>query len=190
MVFFDWNDLFEPLLPSFLPFQIRVKFNSKNIYRCIVDEGASASILSSSSWQALSSLELVSTSHELLVFERHHSEYLGILLQFHLSLGGNIFLFNVIVVQGPLDFNILIGHDYVYVMNSLVSTLFWVMHFHNNRIIIIIDEMECDNHHPNLALVKVSLLYVTSVHVDSSPPQINYVAYYPRCSIPSEQKPM
>jgi hypothetical protein len=48
MVSFDWNDLVEPLLPSSAPFQIRVEVNSKNIYRCIVDEGASTSILSSS----------------------------------------------------------------------------------------------------------------------------------------------
>jgi hypothetical protein len=51
MVSFDWNDLVEPHLPSSAPFQIRVEVNSKNIYRCIVDEGASASILSSSVWK-------------------------------------------------------------------------------------------------------------------------------------------
>jgi hypothetical protein len=32
MVSFDWNDLFEPRLPSSTPFQIRVEFNSNNIY--------------------------------------------------------------------------------------------------------------------------------------------------------------
>jgi hypothetical protein len=37
MVSFDWNDLVEPLLPSYAPFQIRVEFNSKIIYRSIVD---------------------------------------------------------------------------------------------------------------------------------------------------------
>jgi hypothetical protein len=35
MVSFDWNDLVEPHLPSYTPFQIRVEVNSKNIYRCI-----------------------------------------------------------------------------------------------------------------------------------------------------------
>jgi hypothetical protein len=53
MVSFDWNDLFEPHLPSSTPFQIRVEVNSTNIYRCIVDEGASVSILSSSVWKVL-----------------------------------------------------------------------------------------------------------------------------------------
>jgi hypothetical protein len=79
MVYFDWNDLVEPHLPSSAPFQIRVEVNSKNIYRCIVDEGASTSILSSSVWKVLESPELVSGSHELLDFDRCPSEYLGVL---------------------------------------------------------------------------------------------------------------
>jgi hypothetical protein len=33
MVSFEWNDLVEPILPSSAPFQIRVEFNSNNIYR-------------------------------------------------------------------------------------------------------------------------------------------------------------
>jgi hypothetical protein len=89
-----------------------------------VDEGSSESILSSSSWQDLGSLELVFASHELLDFDRCPSEYLGIIPQFPISLGGNIFLVDVIVVQGALDFNMLLKHDYVYDMNVLVSTFF------------------------------------------------------------------
>jgi hypothetical protein len=79
MVSFDWNDLVGHRLPSSAPFQIRVEVNAKNIYQCIVDEGASTSIFSSSTWKALSSPELVFASHELLDFDRHPSEYLGIL---------------------------------------------------------------------------------------------------------------
>jgi hypothetical protein len=89
-----------------------------------VDEGASASILSSSVWKVLGSPKLVSTSHELLDFDRHPSEYLGVLPQFPISLGGKIVCVDVIVVQGPLDFNMLLRSDYVYAMNVVVSTLF------------------------------------------------------------------
>jgi hypothetical protein len=63
MVSFDWNDLVEPRLSSSSPFQIRVKVNSKNIYLCIVDKGAFASILSSSAWQSLGFHEFVTASH-------------------------------------------------------------------------------------------------------------------------------
>jgi hypothetical protein len=79
MVSFDWNDFVEPRLPFVAPFQIRVEVNSTNIYRCIVDEGASTSILSSSVLKVLGSPKLVSTSHELLAFDKNPSEYLGIL---------------------------------------------------------------------------------------------------------------
>jgi hypothetical protein len=79
MVSFDWNDLLEPRLPSSAPFQIRVEVKSTNIYRCIVDEGSSASILSSSVWKVLGSPVLLSSSHELLAFNRRPSEYLGVL---------------------------------------------------------------------------------------------------------------
>jgi hypothetical protein len=153
MVSFDWNDLIGPCLLSSTPFQIRVEVNSKTIYRCIVDERASASILSSSAWQALGSPELVYASHELLSFDRHPSEYLEILPQFPISLGGNIVIVDVIVVQGPLDFDMLLGHDYVYSMNVVVSTLFRVMHFHHNGSIVTINQLASDNHHPNLMLV-------------------------------------
>ena len=124
MVSFDWNDLVEPRLPSSAPFQIRVEVNSTNIYRCIVDEGASASILFSLVWKVFGSPKLVSASHELLDFDRHPSEYFGILPQLPISLGGKTFLVDVIAVQGPLDFNMLLGRDYVYAMNVVVSMLF------------------------------------------------------------------
>jgi hypothetical protein len=190
MVSFDWNDLVEPRLPSSSPFQIRVEFNSTNIYRCIVDEGASTSILSSSVWKVLGSPELVSASHELLDFDRRPSEYLGVLPQFPISLGGKIVHVYVIVVQGPLDFNMLLGRDYVYAMNVVVSTLFWVMHFPHNGSIVTINQLASDNHHPNSTLVQTSPLYVPSVRVDSTLPWVNYVVSYPRCSIASEQEPV
>jgi hypothetical protein len=66
----------------------------------------------------------MSSSHELLAFDKRPSEYLGILPQLPISLGGKIVLVDVIMVQGSLDFNMLLGCDYVYAMNVVVSTLF------------------------------------------------------------------
>jgi hypothetical protein len=190
MVSFDWNDLVEPCLPSSTPFQIRVEFNSINIYRCILDEGASTSILSSSVWIVLGSLEILSSSHELLAFDICPSEYLVVLPQLPISLGGKTVLVDVIVVQGPLDFNMLLGRDYVYAMNVVVSTLFRVMHFPHNGRIVTIDQLEYNNHHPNSTLFQTTPLYVPSIRVDSTPPRVNYVASYPRCSIAYEQEPV
>jgi hypothetical protein len=190
MVSFDWNDRVEPHIPSSAPFKIRVEVNSTNSYQCIVDEGVSTSILSSLVWKVLGSLELVFSSHELLYFKRCSSECLGILPQLLISLGVKIILVDVIVVQGPLDFNILLGCDYVYAMNVVVSNLFWVMHFPHNGIIVTIHQLASDNHHPNSLLFHTTPLNVPSVCVDSTLPWVNYVASYPQCSISSEQEPM
>ena len=45
------------------------------------------------------------------------------------------------VVQGPLDFNILLGPDYVYTMKVVVSTLFQVMYFPHDGKIVAIDHL-------------------------------------------------
>jgi len=80
MVSFDWNDLVEPRLPSSAPFLIRVEVNSTKNDQCIVDEGASTSILSSLVWKVFGSLEIVSTSHEMLDFDRCPSDIWGFFL--------------------------------------------------------------------------------------------------------------
>jgi hypothetical protein len=64
MVSFDWNDLVEPHLPSSAPFHIM------GVHRCIIDEGSSASILSSLAWQVLGSPKLVSATSEFLDFDK------------------------------------------------------------------------------------------------------------------------
>jgi hypothetical protein len=44
------------------------------------------------------------------------------------------------VIQGPLEFDFLLGRDYVYAMKVVVSTLFRVMHFPHNGNIVTIDQ--------------------------------------------------
>ena len=64
-VSFDWDSLVEPRLPSIAPFQIRVKFNSKNFYRFEVDKGSFTSIISSSTWKSLGSPKLLAIDSQL-----------------------------------------------------------------------------------------------------------------------------
>jgi hypothetical protein len=104
--------------------------------------------------------ELVVALHKLLDFDRCPSEYLGILPQFPISLAGKIFLVDVIVVQGPLYFNMLLRCDYVYALNVVVSTLFRVIHFPHTGSIFTIDQLASDNIHPNSVLVQDAPLYI------------------------------
>ena len=45
------------------------------------------------------------------------------------------------VVQGPLDFNLLLGRDYAYAMKVVVSTLFIFMHITHDGKIVTIDQL-------------------------------------------------
>ena len=46
------------------------------------------------------------------------------------------------VVQGPLDYNILLGRDYIYSMGAIVSSLFRVMCFpHEGRVVHLVDQL-------------------------------------------------
>ena len=44
-------------------------------------------------------------------------------------------------IKGPLEFNMLLRHDYVYVMNVVVSTLFRVLYFPHNGSIMLIHKL-------------------------------------------------
>ena len=75
----------------------------------------------------------MSTASQLLVFDRRTCIGLGILAQTPINLGGNTILVNFMVIEYPLDFNMLLGCDYVYAMQAMVSTLFRVMYFNHGE---------------------------------------------------------
>ena len=124
LILFDWSNLTEYHLHLSVPFHIAMRVATKSILRTIIDEGASVSILSSTTWQAIGSLLLVPATNQILDFNRIPTTPLGILPQFPINLEGKTVFIDVMVVQGPLDFNILLGRDYVYAMKVVVSTLF------------------------------------------------------------------
>lgn len=79
----------------------------------IIDEGTYASILSSTSSKYLGSPQLVPVTRNLLAFNRRTNKPLGILPKFPITLGRKTVYIDLMVVQGSLDFNLLLVHDYV-----------------------------------------------------------------------------
>ena len=67
---------------------------------------------------------LVPTIDRILCLIRIPTTPLYILPHFHITLGGKNVCIDVINVQGPLYFNILLGHDYLCAMEVVVSTQF------------------------------------------------------------------
>lgn len=119
----------------------------------MVDEGSSSSIISSLKWKDLGSPKLLASDNQFLAYDRRPGESMGVLTQFPITLGGKTIFIDMMVVDLPLDFNMLLGHDFVYAMNAMVSSLFRVMCFPYNGNIVTIDQITYDNHHPNLNLL-------------------------------------
>jgi hypothetical protein len=106
---FDWGVLTGPHLPSYIPFQITVQVFGRDVPQTLIDEGSSVSILSSFAWKALGCPPLASVTQNLLAFNRRTSQPLGTLPQFPVTLGGKTVFIDVMVVQDPLDFALLLG---------------------------------------------------------------------------------
>ena len=67
---------------------------------------------------------------------------MGILPNVPITLKGKTVQMNVMVVQGPLDYNLLLGRDYIYCMGAIVSSLFRVMCFpHEGRVVRLVDQL-------------------------------------------------
>lgn len=83
------------------------------------------------------------------------------------------------VVQGPLDFNFLLGCNYVYDMGSLISSLFCVKFFLHEGRIVTIDQLSFIS--PNLTPNLLASLNGPYMQVVSHLPHIDYVE---TCSMP------
>jgi len=113
-----------------VPFQITVHAYDKAVPGTILDEGASVSLMPSTTWQALGSPQLVPVAQHLLAFGGGTSLPLGILPNFPTTLGGKTIYIDVIIVQGALDFSLLLGHEYVmpWGPSSLHFSMWFVFH--------------------------------------------------------------
>jgi hypothetical protein len=174
-ILFNWGALTGPRLPSHIPFHITVQVCGQDVPQTLIDEGVSVSIFSSLAWQALGCPQLAPVTQNLLAFNRRTSQPLGTLPQFPVTLGGNTVFIDVMVVQDPLDFSLLLGRDYVYAMKAIMSTLFRVIYFPHDGRIVTIDQLSFFG--PNLT--SMTSLHDSYMHMVSPLPQVNYVALSP-----------
>jgi hypothetical protein len=95
-------------------------------------------------------------------------------------LGGKTVFIDVIVAQDPLNFTLLLGRDYVYVMKAIVSTFFRLISFPHNGRIVTIDQLSFIG--PDW-ITSLNGSYMQTV---SPPPHVNYVALSPMTSTPDD----
>ena len=80
-------------LPHKLTFQIITKVVKNKVFRTILDEGASTSVLSMSCWKAIGSPDLVTSPTTLKAFDGRGFQPHGLIPTLSFKLGGKIFLF-------------------------------------------------------------------------------------------------
>jgi hypothetical protein len=99
-------------------------------------------------------------------------------------LGRKTVFIDVMVVQDPLDFSLLLGRDYVYAMKAIVSTLFHVISFPQDGRIVTIDQLSF------IGPDRMTSLNGSYVQTISPLPQVNYVVLSPMPSVVDEDTPL
>jgi hypothetical protein len=118
-----------PSLPPQLTFQIQVIVENKNIFRTVIDEGASTCVMSITCWKDISSHALTESHNTLKAFNGTRFKPYGVLPSLSITLEGKVITVEVEVFDAPLDYNLLLGHSWIYSMRAVVSTLFCVLCF-------------------------------------------------------------
>ena len=123
-------------------------------------------------------------------FDRITGIALGIVAQTPVNLGVKTILVDFMVIEDPLDFNMLLRRDYVYAMQAVVSTFFRVMYFNHGEEIVTIDQLDFLDPSPDPAKDQVFPLSMPSVSIETTLPQVNYVASCPLRSIATKKQPL
>ncbi len=157
-----------------MPFQITGHAYDKVVPSTVLDEGASVSFIPFTTWQALDSPQLVPITQSLLAFDGGTSQPLGILPKFPITLGGKTVYIDMMVVEGALDFSILLGCDYIYAMGALVYSLLHVVCFLHDGRMVTIDQLSFFSQ--PVPLVQPSSPISFCSQAVPFLPQVNYVA--------------
>ena len=111
----------------------------------MIDAGTVASMMSLSCSKGLGSLELSQSATMLTYFDGRSFRPYEILPSLKVQLGGKTVAIEVKVVDAPLDYNILLGRNWMYSMQAVASSLFQVVCFPLNGNIITIDQTSFHN---------------------------------------------
>jgi hypothetical protein len=160
-IMLDTTDL-KPHLLYHVVFQIVVAHPTKpftrNIFRTVVDKGASTCGMSLACWKAIGQPELSPSPTLLAAFDSHSFRPHGIIPSFPMQLGGKTMCVEVEVVDAPLDYNPLLGRSWNYAMQALVATVFRVLLFPHEGQIVTIDKFSFSRPDPALGESMVPMI--------------------------------
>jgi hypothetical protein len=160
-IMLDTTDL-KPRMPYHVAFQIVVahptKTFTRNIFRTVVDEGASTCVMSLACWKAIGQPKLSPSPTLLTAFDSRSFRPHGIIPSFPVQLGGKTVCVEVEVVDAPLDYNLLLGRSWTYAMQDVVATVFRVLLFPHEGQIVTIDQLSFSRPDPALGASTVPMI--------------------------------
>jgi hypothetical protein len=160
-IMLDTTDL-KPHFPYHVAFQIVVahpmKTFTRNIFRTVVDEGASTCVMSLACWKAIGQPELSPSPTLLTAFDGRSFRPHGIIPSFPVQLGGKTVCVEVEVVDAPIDYNLLLGRSWTYAMKVMVATIFQVLLFPHEGRIVTIDQLSFSQPDPALGASTVPMV--------------------------------
>ena len=113
--------------------------------RTAIDEGAATSMMYLSCWKGLGSLTLSQCTTMLTSFNGRSFQPHRIIPFIEFQLGGKTVAIDVKVVDVPLNYNLLLGRNWMYIMQAIASSLFQVICFSFNGKIVMIDQKSFHN---------------------------------------------
>ena len=123
MIKFETHGI-HPRLPYPVSLLIHVECLINTIMCTVVDEGIATSVMSLACWKGLGSPTLYKYENTLISFDGISFRPHGILPSLEVQLGGKTAAIEVEVVDAPLNYNLLLGRNWMYNMQVVASSLF------------------------------------------------------------------
>ena len=106
----------QPRFPYYVSLLINVECINMIVTRTVIDEGAATSMMSLFCWKGLGSPELSKSTTMLTAFDGRSFRPHGLLPSLKVCLGGKTIVIEIEVVDVPLDYNLLLGRNWMYSM--------------------------------------------------------------------------
>jgi hypothetical protein len=129
-----------------------VEYSKYTIKRLVVDEVVATCSMSLICWKALGFPTLSKSSNMLISFDVHSFCPHDILPVFPVQLGGKTIEVEVEVVDAPLDYNLLLGHNWTYSMIIIVSSILCTLCYPHEGKIMTIDQLSFMFSSPNASI--------------------------------------
>ena len=114
----------QPRFHYYVSLLIHVECLNMTVKHTVIDEGVVASVMYLSCLKGLGSPELSQSATILTDFDGRYFRLHEILPSLKVQLGGKTVVIEVEVVDAPLDYNLLLGQNWMYSMQVVASSLF------------------------------------------------------------------